>query len=57
MESVLIALKTYQSYAKKYNINVTKNGKYKTMKQLSKEIKKYELKNTPDKPLLIRYGK
>ena len=37
-----VSYKTYQMFAKRYKIKLSKNGKLKTMKQLSKEIYDYE---------------
>ena len=37
-----ISIKTYRDFAKRYKIKITKNGKYKTMKQLQTEIYNHE---------------
>ena len=51
-----ISYLTYIKYAQDYKIKLTnKNDKLKTMKQLSKEIRSYEMKNKPKNPLLIYY--
>lgn len=51
-----ISYLTYIKYAQDYKIKLTnKNDKLKTMKQLSKEIRNYEMKNKPKNPLLIYY--
>ena len=56
--SIPISYLTYIKYAQNYKIKLTnKNDKLKTMKQLSNEIKKYEMKNKPKNPLLIYYIK
>ena len=53
-----ISYLTYIKYAQDYKIKLTnKNDKLKTMKQLSKEIRNYEMKNKPKNPLLIYYTK
>ncbi len=55
--SIPISFPTYQAYALRYKINLlNKNNKPKKMKQLSNEIRKYEIKNKITKnPLLIYY--
>ena len=37
-----ISIKTYRDFAKRYGIKISKNGKYKTMKQLQIEIYNHE---------------
>ena len=52
-----ISYLTYRAYAIRYGIKLTKDKKKKTMKDLSKEIRNYEIKNKPKNPLLIYYVK
>ena len=44
-----VSYATYAKIAKKYKIKLSKKGKKKTMIQLSKEIKKHEIKNVKPK--------
>ena len=54
--SIPISNIIYKAYALRYKINLlNKNNKPKNSKQLSNEIRKYEMKNKPKNPLLIYY--
>jgi hypothetical protein len=55
--NIPISYLTYRAYALRYGIRLTKNKKKKTMKELSDEIRKYEMKNKVNTPLLIYYTK
>ena len=55
--TIPISYLTYRAYALRYGIKLTKDKKKKTIKDLSKEIRNYEMKNKPTNPLLIYYTK